>query len=92
MPFHKIVIKNGDRRYLCNQACKTTKAKSTFTWKLVTCKNCLNWEITKKKYVHTCNNPKCCMKGRPLPYLHKCPICGWQIRKIRDYDNEVKNK
>ena len=38
---HKAIIKDGEIRYLCNQASGTTPGKYRNTWSFVTCKNCL---------------------------------------------------
>jgi len=54
MPIHKIIYKKDcypydnkkHSRYLCNQACNTTKEKSSYKWNKVTCKNCLRKKRT----------------------------------------------
>jgi hypothetical protein len=38
---HYMLFKNGEKRYLCNQAVGTTESKMTKNWRRITCKNCL---------------------------------------------------
>ncbi len=40
-----------------------------------------------KKYIKTCWNQDCMMHGCKSR-KKRCNICGWKIRKLRDYDNE----
>jgi len=40
--------KDGDFKYICNQAVKPTLKKSTRIIKLVTCDNCLNVLMSKR--------------------------------------------
>lgn len=47
MAVHKIIIYDGEKRYLCNQAVSITAIKSSINWRNVTCVNCLK---QKEKY------------------------------------------
>ena len=38
---HAWILKDGDVRYLCNQACGVTEQKKAYKKSEVTCKNCL---------------------------------------------------
>ena len=44
-------------------------------------------EMKKKKYILTCWNQECMMHGCKSK-KKICFVCGWKIRKLRDYDNE----
>ncbi len=43
----------------------------------------------KNKYINTCWN-KDCMQHGCRSRLKRCELCGWKIKRLRDYDNEVK--
>jgi len=42
---HKIIFKDGEYYYLCNQAYYANFMKARKTWRGVTCKNCLKQRV-----------------------------------------------
>ena len=49
MIIHKIIKKDNNTIYLCNQACSITLSKSSYGWRAVTCKNCLKQKHTRER-------------------------------------------
>ncbi len=68
---HKIISKKQRSVYLCNQATNTTPEKSSYTWKNVTCKNCLK---QKPVLCSVCKRKAKYDKERSQYY---CEICQW---------------
>lgn len=53
MIIHYMLFVNGNKRYLCNQACGTTKKKMSKDWNKIDCENCLKqrdkWDTQEHK-------------------------------------------